>query len=83
MLDHAMLIAGTAVRQAATHTAAMAERIRLPQASGDTCSALVAVFAQEDFRAASWLRGSFHPRIAEVVDGKPVTLMKTGFTLAF
>ena len=83
VLDHALLIAGTAVRQAGTRTAALAERIRLPQAPGDTRTTLVAVFAREDFRAATSLRGSFHPGVAQAVSGKAVTLMKTGFTLAF
>ena len=83
-LDHTLLIAGAAVRQAGTHTAALAERIRLPQAPGDTRTALVAIFAGEDFRAAAWLRSSFHPGVAQAVASKARSnFMKAGLTLAF
>jgi hypothetical protein len=63
--DHAMLVAGVAVRQAGTYTATLAERMRLPQARGDMRGALVAMFVAGDDREAAALRGSFHPRIAQ------------------
>ena len=63
--DHAMLVAGIAVRQAGTYTATLAERMRVPQARGDMHGALVAMFATGDDREAAALRGSFHPRIAQ------------------
>jgi hypothetical protein len=62
--DHAMLVAGVAVRQAGTYTATLAERMRLPQARGDMRGALVAMFVAGDEREAAALRGSFHPRVA-------------------
>lgn len=63
--DHAMLVAGVAVRQAGTYTAMLAERMHRPRARGDMRSALVAMFVAGNDRAAGGLRGSFHPRIAE------------------
>ena len=63
--DHAMLVAGIAVRQAGTYTATLAERMRVPQARGDMHGALVAMFATGDDREAAALRGSFHPRVAQ------------------
>ncbi|HEY0270372.1 MAG TPA: hypothetical protein VGC10_05230 [Sphingomonas sp.] len=64
--DHAMLVAGIAVRQAGTYTATLAERMRQPRARGDMRGALVAMFVAGDDREAGVLRGSFHPRIAEI-----------------
>jgi hypothetical protein len=71
MPDHAMLVAGVAVRQAGTYTATLAERMRRPQAQGDLRSALVAMFVAGDDREAAGLRGSFHPRIAEIRRNRP------------
>jgi hypothetical protein len=85
-LDHALLIAGAAVSQAATSTAQLAGRMARPQRApaGDSLSALVQVFAGADAGAASELHGSFHPRIAHASAGKARSrLMKPGFTLAF
>jgi hypothetical protein len=85
-LDHALLIAGAAVSQAATRTATIAQRMgreaRAP--GGDSLQALVQVFGDGNAEAARSLQGSFHPRIAHASAGKARSrLMKPGFTLAF
>jgi hypothetical protein len=82
-LAYDLLIAGMAVGQASTTTAALAERLAQPEAYGDMCSALVSIFGGEDDRAAGMLRGSFHPLVARKAGKVPSMLVKTGLTLAF
>jgi hypothetical protein len=85
-VDHAMLIAGVAVSQAATATAMLATRIAQQRRAnhGDALSALVRIFAGQDAHAAQLLRGSFHPRIAQGCVGNARSrLMKPSFTMAF
>ncbi|MBA2932792.1 hypothetical protein HZF05_01660 [Sphingomonas sp. CGMCC 1.13654] len=85
-LDHALLIAGAAVSQAATSTAQLAGRMARPERklATDNLSALVQVFGGADAGAANALNGSFHPRVAHASAGKARSrLMKPGFTLAF
>jgi hypothetical protein len=84
VLDHDLLIASVAVRQASTATAALAQRLCEPVGHGDACRALVALFGGEDGGGAMVLGGSFHPRVARAAAGKMrSTLMKAEFTLAF
>jgi hypothetical protein len=85
-MDHALLIAGVAVSQAATATAMLATRIALHRRTdhGDALTALVRMFAGHDAGAAQALHGSFHPRVAQgCADKARSRLMKPGFTLAF
>jgi hypothetical protein len=85
-VDHALLIAGAAVSQAATATAMLATRIAQQRHAdhGDALTALVRIFAGQDAGAAQVLRGSFHPRIAQAFAEKArPDMMKTGLTLAF
>jgi hypothetical protein len=85
-VDHALLIAGAAVNQAATVTAVLATRIAQARRTdrGDALTALVRIFAGQDAGAAQMLLGSFHPRVAHgCADMARSRMMKPGFTLAF
>ncbi len=64
--DHALLVAGAAVSQAASPTALLAQRIaRQRRRRFDTSlAALIEVFATHDAEAADALDGSFHPHVA-------------------
>jgi hypothetical protein len=80
-VDHALLVAAQAARQAGTRTARVAARLdtpraRRPQADHPLVSAMLA----GDPAAAATLGGSFHPQVARTAAS---TSVKPGFTLAF
>lgn len=87
MLDHRLLVAAAAVRQAATRTARLAGEADGNAAAPEPLNALVVTFGAvggDRPAAARALSGSFHPGVAMAQHGVvPSISMKRRFTLAF